>query len=204
MQYTANRLATEKWNLNHPSLYFPFENITMRGDMVYQNLPSADYLNSIFNYNKSTGKLTWKKKTSKFATKIKIGSEVGWVKSDGRKQVIIKGKSFYISRIIWKMMTGSIPNNMQIDHEDRDVGNNKWYNLLLKSQSENKKNSSLYCNNKSGVVGVFFHRQSKSWEGQICNNKKAENKRFKTKEEAVTWRKEKEILYDYHKNHGKN
>ena len=179
----------------------------MRGDMIYKELPSADYLRSIFNYNKKTGKLIWKKKTSKFATNIKIGTEAGYRRnrnrSDGRMQVAIKGEHYYVPRVIWKMMEGSIPNDMQVDHDDRDRSNDAWDNLSLKTQSENKKNSSLYCNNKSGVVGVSFHKQSRSWEGGIQNNNKKEAKRFRTMNEAINWRKEKEVEYGFHKNHGK-
>ena len=173
----------------------------MRGDMIYKELPSADYLRSIFNYNKKTGKLIWKKKT---ANCVKIGTEAGFVSGRaGRLQVTIKGKYYYVPRIIWKMMKGSIPNDKQIDHDDRNPLNNAWNNLFLKTQSDNLKNQGIPKNNKSGVIGVHFHKFSGLWMGQIPNNKKKETKYFKTMDEAVNWRKEKEIMYGYHKNHGK-
>ena len=202
MKTTTDRLAPEKWYLSHLPLYSLIENITVRGDMIYNDLPSFDYLHSIFNYNKKTGKLIWKKKT---ANCVQIGAEAGFrAGHKGRMQVTIKGKAFYVHRIIWKMVTGSIPNDKQIDHEDRNVINNKWSNLLLKTQSENMKNQGMYKNNTSGIVGVNFHKFSGLWMGHIAQNKKKEAKYFKTKMEAINWRKEKEIQYSFHKNHGIN
>lgn len=200
MNYTMDRVAPEKWNLNHLPLYFLFENIALRGNMIYKDLPSFEYLHSIFRYNENTGKLTWKKRV---ANCVRIGQEVGFRSgSKGRLQVTIKGQYYYVSRIIWKMMTGSVPNDKQIDHDDRDVHNHKWENLFLKSQSENMKNQSIPKNNSSGIVGVGFHKQSGLWFGKISNNKKRETKYFKTMNEAINWRKEKEKLYGFHKNHG--
>ena len=173
----------------------------MRGNMIYKDLPSADYLRSIFNYNKKTGKLTWKKKT---ANCVKIGTEAGFVSGPkGRLQVSIKGKAFYAPRIIWKMVKGKIPNNKQIDHNDRNPLNNAWDNLSLKTQSENMKNQSIHKNNTSGIVGVSFHKLSGLWMGNISNKKKRETVYFKTMDEAANWRKEKEVQYSFHKNHGK-
>ena len=202
MKTTTDRLAPEKWYLSHLPLYSLIENITVRGDMIYNDLPSFDYLHSIFNYNKKTGKLIWKKKT---ANCVHIGTEVGFKSGPvGRLQVTIKGKYYYVSRIIWKMMKGSIPNDKQIDHDDRNTLNNAWDNLSLKTQSENMKNSSLQRNNISGIVGVHFHKLSGLWMGQISNKKKRETVYFKTMDEAVEWRKEKEVMYGFHKNHGIN
>jgi len=203
MQTTVDRIASEKWHLNHPSTVLLFENIAMRGNinMIYKDLPRADYLRSIFNYNKKTGKLIWKKKT---ANCVKIGTEAGFVSGrTGRLQVSIKGEVFYVPRIIWKMVKGRIPNYKQIDHDDRNPLNNAWDNLSLKTQSENMKNSSLQRNNTSGIVGVNFHKFSGLWKGSISNNKKIETVYFKTMDEAIDWRRSKEREYGFHKNHGK-
>jgi len=202
MQYTADRIASERWNLNHFLLYSFFENITMRGDMIYNNLPSAKLLRSVFEYNEETGKLFWKKKV---ANCVHVGTEAGYKSGPvGRLQVTFQGTVYYVSRIIWKIMTGSMPKDKQIDHDDRNHCNNVWDNLRLKTQSENMRNQSLPCNNSSGIIGVSFHNFSGLWMGKISRNKKQETKYFKTMDEAIYWRKEKEVLYGYHKNHGKN
>jgi len=165
--------------------------------MQYIELPDAEYLNSVFKYDRVSGKLYWKKRVANCVT---IGSEAGW-KSRKYLQVTLNGTHYYVHRIIWKMVCGTIPNNKQIEHNDRNRLNNAWHNLKLVDQSTNMRNQSLPINNSSGTIGVSKH-VSGLWVGSITKNKKRETTYHQNFEDAVAWRKSKEIEYKFHVNHG--
>jgi len=166
--------------------------------MQYLEVPNADNLHSVFKYNEESGKLYWKKRV---ANCVHVGTEAGW-KSKKYLQVTLKGVHYYIHRIIWKMQTGSIPNDKQIEHDDRNCLNNAWYNLKLVDQFTNMKNQGIPCNNSSGTIGVSFHKHSGSWMGSITHNKCRELTYHKYFDDAADWRKSKELEYGFHVNHG--
>ena len=167
--------------------------------MNYSELPSSEFLHSIFRYEASTGKLFWK---CGVARRIKAGDEAGW-KSLKYLQVTIQGIHYYVHRIIWKMVVGAIPVTMQVDHIDGDTTNNRWDNLRLVYQFLNMKNQSIPINNVSGVIGVSFHSASGLWQAKIGHNGKKESSYHKCKDAAILWRKQKEMEYGFHACHGR-
>lgn len=75
-----------------------------------------------------------------------------------------------------------------IDHFDHDTLNNVDSNLRRANKSENNQNRrGAQVNNKSGVRGVCWHKQSGKWQAKIIINKKHITiGRFKILEEART------------------
>lgn len=64
-------------------------------------------------------------------------------------------------------------NNINIiDHKDRNKLNNRKLNLRYVTQIENSQNRGIQSNNKSGVVGVIWHKTIKKWYAYITINKK--------------------------------
>ena len=59
-----------------------------------------------------------------------------------------------------------------VDHIDGDKTNNKIENLREATVSQNRFNSKLQSNNKSGVKGVHFNKNYKKWIAQITVNYK--------------------------------
>jgi len=167
--------------------------------MKYIELPDRYYLRSIFKYNPCSGKLIWKKK---IAQRTIVGTEAGW-KATKYLQVTVKGKHYYVHRIIWQMVYGNLSTDLQVDHRDRNPLNNRLLNLRKVTQSVNMKNQSLPKNNSSGVIGVNFHKLSGMWLSQITHNKSREWAYHKDKKKAVSWRKQKELEYGFHARHGK-
>ena len=99
-------------------------------------------------------------------------------------------------------MTGEFPKE-DMDHIDHIKTNNKWSNLREVSNQENHKNLKKNVNNKSGVSGVWWDAQRTKWIAHITvARKKIHLGVFKTKEGAVKARKEAEIKYGFHENHG--
>jgi len=169
--------------------------------MKYVELPDTELLREMFFYNPEEGKLYWKK-SPQYNTKLE-GKEAGY-KTKKARQVEIQGKAYYVHRVIWAIVTGSIEADMQIDHIDGDYNNNKFSNLREVTQSINKRNQSLPKNNTSGTIGVSKHK-SGLWISSIPSDiNGSRHKYFKTKDEAIQHRKEIENTNGFHANHGRN
>jgi hypothetical protein len=108
-----------------------------------------------------------------------MGYLVIGIRKDGATQA-----TYYLAhRIIWKMMTGSDPED-QIDHKDANKTNNKWSNLRPATNGPNIQNSRLRRDNKSGVKGVRWHRNK--WAVHIAvNGKQRYLGKFSTLQEAA-------------------
>ena len=73
----------------------------------------------------------------------------------------------------------------QIDHVDRDKGNNNLLNLRFCTGSENCRNRAVRSDSASGLKGVHFDKKHKKWRAYISADKKRKYLGyFETKEEA--------------------
>ncbi len=136
-------------------------------------LPSKKYLRQCFSYERSTGKLFWKRRPrSHFSRTIDwkgwntnfAGREID-SKTNGRYQHIrlkLNDTIYFAHRIIWKIQTGKEPPPI-IDHKDRNGSNNKWKNLRKATVGQNRTNN--------GFTRGFYFRKGK-WEAYIKYNKK--------------------------------
>lgn len=66
-------------------------------------------------------------------------------------------KHYAVSRIVYILFNGIAPDNLSIDHIDRNPLNNKINNLRLVEESVNCRNLSKKSNNISGATGVSFN-----------------------------------------------
>lgn len=139
---------------------------------------TAERARELFEYVPGTGQLFRKARDPgefKSATAWKIwatrflGTEASLlqVKGNGyrRMRVFADGHFIMAHRLIWLMMTGSLPFG-EIDHIDRDATNNKWENLR-EAGDGNQRNKSLQRNNKSGVSGVSWCKQRSLWHARV-------------------------------------
>lgn len=102
------------------------------------------------------------------------------------------------------MLSGEWPDH-QVDHINGDRADNRASNLRGVKNAVNAKNSGLRRNNSSGVLGVRSDGKSKRspWIASIkVDGETIYLGRFATREEAVLKRKEAELRYGYHPNHG--
>lgn len=79
-------------------------------------------------------------------------------------KVQIKGKKYYLHRLVYFYMTGEYPE--EVDHEDGNKLNLKWDNLRAATHSENQSNIPTQKNNTSGVKGLYRDRVGK-WRGKV-------------------------------------
>lgn len=82
------------------------------------------------------------------------------------------------------------------DHNDGNSLNNRRYNLIIRSRSENTQNCKLRCNNTSGVCGVSWNKQRNKWEAHIrVDGKNKHLGLFINKEDAIIARLKAETKY---------
>lgn len=126
----------------------------------------------------------------------------------GYKWLKMKGHMYLVHRLAFVIMTGNHPNG-EVDHIDGNRQNNKWENLRDCSPLAQSRNQGLRKDNTSGVRGVNYNncktnRSAKRWVARISHNgERILLGNFHTFAEAVAVRKQAEIDYGYHENHGK-
>ena len=137
------------------------------------------------------------------------GNEVGRTKIDiedvklfADKRVCKDSKDYAIcrwegkQRKVHRIVMGVVDNtSIEVDHINGDPSDNRKCNLRICTHSENLKNQKKNSRNTSGYNGVGYDKNKKRWCAEIIVNGKRYRKRFKTKEEAITKRKEWEQLY---------
>jgi hypothetical protein len=114
------------------------------------------------------------------------------------------GRLYLQHRVIWEMLEGEIPAGLQIDHIDGNGENNKIDNLRLVTNQQNSRNFHISKNNTSGHTGVTFNKNANKWLAQITVS--GENIYlgiYKDIKKAIKVRKEAEIRYQFHENHGR-
>lgn len=155
-------------------------------------------LKKILSYDKETGVFTWKINISR---KVRKGDIAGMVNSEGYRRIGIKGKSYLSHRLAWLYEYGHFPKN-ETDHINHYKTDNKICNLRDVTGQENQKNELLTKRNTSGTVGVG--RFKSKWYARIGVNRKTISLGyFKDIKDAIRIRKNAEITYGFHLNHGK-
>ncbi len=162
--------------------------------ITYQKLKELLY------YNRDTGVFTWKVKTRN--TKIKqIAGTIH--NKNGYRSIRILGKAYGAHRLAWLYLYGSFPKG-EIDHINHIKDDNRVNNLREASPTENQQNRPMSKNNNSGHCGVHFDKARQKWIVHIGIGGKTKHLgRFTKKEDAIESRKKAEVLYGFHKNHGK-
>lgn len=160
---------------------------------------TRDFLLSIFEYDRESGRL-FNKKERRYAIP---GKEAGTLASNGYLTTMIEGKIYYVHRLIWIIEHGEWPEG-QIDHIDGVKTNNKITNLRDVDYQENRRNLPIQHNNKSGLPGVYKCTRSGVWVAQIkvCGRQVYLGRSWDFFE-ACCIRKSAENSFGFHENHGR-
>lgn len=133
---------------------------------------------------------------------FKKGSLMGTVGAKGYLTATIDGKTYKQHRLVWLYFNGSFPEG-QIDHINQDKADNRISNLRVVTNLENCRNKGKSKANTSGVTGAYLDKRTSRWRAIICIEGKNKNLGFyASKKEAATARKEAEVKYGFHENHG--
>ncbi len=149
-------------------------------------------------YNHLTGAIIWIDRPRH--SHVKLGSEAGYINPEGYRSIHTQNKLYPAHRLAWYLYYGIWPKK-NLDHINHNRLDNRIANLREVDASENNKNIKLDGRCKSGIYGVRF--ESNKWRANIWNKgKKVHLGMFSSFEEAVKARKQAEIEYNYHLNHG--
>lgn len=152
-------------------------------------------------YCKESGVFTWKKTLSNRGKKGNIAGHIN--NKDGYIRIKILNKVYLAHRLAWLYEYGVNPTN-HIDHIDHVKSNNSILNLRDVSALVNCQNQGFRSDNKSGHIGIGWHKGTSKWRARITVDKKEINLGLFAKySEAVDARKNAEVLYGFHKNHGR-
>ena len=114
-------------------------------------------------YNEITGELFWIK-SPKYD--INVGDEAGSITNQGYVKLTLLKKQLTAHRIIWFMVYGYWPN--EIDHINGIRTDNRLVNLREVTRTQNMRNS---CSNK-GFKGVSYHKRDKKFHSRIWSKGK--------------------------------
>ena len=177
---------------------------------------NPEWLRSILIYNPTTGDLVWKlrnadsfpgKPSYRSAVagrwnKHRAGMVAGHIGKTGYRVLCIEKRTCQAHRIAWAVHFGVWPTH-QIDHINHDRSDNRLSNLREVTASENSRNRSLPRNNKSGLIGVHFHKPSGLWHARIFHGGQRHHLgAFDSPESAGLARRAESERLGYHPNHG--
>lgn len=185
--------------------------------MAKTPLPSQDILNQLLRHDTETGKLYWRERSVFFFKGTKRSPEVScllwnaknancealnYINPHGYKCGRILGRAASAHRTVWKMKYGFDPD--VIDHIDGNRVDNRISNLRSIVRGDNQKNMKRSKVNKSGVTGVRKMTKSEKWTATInVDFSSIHLGCFDSFGDAVKARKEAEIKYGFHPNHGR-
>lgn len=101
------------------------------------------------------------------------GKLAGSIGTDGKGRrywrVGINRRVCNAHRIVYALWKGWLPSpDLMVDHKDGNGLNNSTSNLRLATNAENQRNRQGACrDSKSGVRGVYEHKQAKKWQAMI-------------------------------------
>lgn len=168
--------------------------------MTYKKLPSQDYLNKLFRYEPETGFLT--RRISR-GSQAPVGRILSHVDKNGYNLLSLDGSTYKTHRLIWKMVYGIDPN--QIDHINGVRDDNRIKNIRSVTRSDNGKNMKKRKDNTTGVTGVYFRKDTQLYAVSIFRNGKNNHLGyFSDIQDAIVVRKAAEKKYGYHENHGRS
>lgn len=125
---------------------------------------------------------------------VDIVKQYKWrIKDNGYVLTDIKGSN---KKILLHRFIMDCPKDMVVDHINHNRLDNRKENLRICTQQQNTLNRNKTSKNTSGIVGVWWYKQTNKWAAQIqVNSARIHLGYFNTKEEAADARKQAELEY---------
>lgn len=176
-------------------------------------IPDRETLLDLLYYEPVSGRLVWRlRRADLFAGDYPHADARTWnnrfaykdafpVNAEGYRAGTLIGHRVLAHRVIWKMMTGLEPD--EVDHINGDRLDNRWENLRAVARAHNAKNKGLWSRNTSGAYGVSWDKARHRWQVTIKSGGRLVHLgRFVSFDDAVAARKTAERNLGFHENHG--
>lgn len=185
--------------------------------MASKALPSPEVLRQLLRYEPETGKLFWLPRGAEwFGGTRDLGySSRAWnaaragkeamtnVSSRGYKTGRIFRACVKAHRVAWAVHYGEWPKG-EIDHINRDKGDNRIENLRDVTGAVNSKNQPMLPSNKSGKTGVCWSPAIGKWHANIRSDGVRHHLGFFADiADAISAREAAEKRFGFHPNHGR-
>ena len=155
-------------------------------------------LHELFEYDQKSGQIFYRNS----APRVTKGMRAGWLENTGYRRIRINGKAYLEHVIVWAMFYGEFP-AMEIDHVNHIRTDNRIENLRHVSKIDNGRNQKLSNRSTTKICGVYWSKTFKKWQPQIrVDGKLISLGMFNDKIDAVAARKNAEVKYGFHPNHG--
>ncbi len=173
---------------------------------------TQQYLKDCLAYCPESGIFTWLERPEHHFKTLRAchlintrfaGTKAGSIAGHGYILIGINNTMYGAHRLAFIYVHGFITDK-QIDHINGIRTDNRISNIRLVTPADNQRNQSIYKNNTSGVMGVSWIKAEGKWRAYIqVNGVKKHLGYFNKKELAIETRKNAEIKYGFHANHGK-
>lgn len=128
---------------------------------------TQERLKSLMTYNPETGEFV---RSCFRSANAKVGDVAGHLDSHGYLCIYIDGYLYRSHRLAWLYVYGTFPKE-DLDHIDTVRTNNRIANLRKADRTFNMQNKRRpSANNKSGFLGVYFHKPLQKFAAQIRIN----------------------------------
>ena len=112
----------------------------------------------LWSYDHKTGIIKWMVRPYKRA-RVYPGDVAGGLHDKGYIQICYNRKYYYAHRLAWLLYYGDWPSiNLEIDHKNTKVDDNRIKNLRLAKPSQNRVNALKHKDNTSGYKGVHYRK----------------------------------------------
>ena len=172
---------------------------------------TPELLRQLLRYDPDSGRLIWKARDMRFCATEKsckawntkfAGKEAGCHDGYGYIKLAVFEKKIQAHRAVWAIVHGVWPT--MVDHINHNGMDNRIANLRDVGDPENSKNKEILRTNTSGVTGVYWDKLTRKWRAKIYVSRKCIHLGlFENIDDAILARKDAELIYGFHDNHGK-
>lgn len=177
-----------------------------------EHILTQEVLKELLHYDPDTGIFTWKERDRRYFTstghqttwnKRFSGKETNGLSVQGYVRISIFYKRYRAHRLAFLYMEGRFPRD-KVDHWLGDRADNRWNKISHSSQLQNCRNMKICKRNKTGIIGLSWHKKSQKYMACINVNYKTNYLGiYEDFFEACCARKSAEIKYNFHENHGR-
>lgn len=165
---------------------------------------TQERLKELLHYNPETGAFTCLVSRGSVKAGSIPGGSFKVIGGKSYRALCIDDTRYLEHRLAWLYMHGHFP-VYEIDHINGDGIDNRLCNLRSVTRLENRKNRRLQSNNTSGTNGVLWNKAARKWLAKITVDSKITHLgSFEDINDAIEARKEAEIKYGFHINHGES